>query len=174
MYATPSSTTAGNSSRPAERDAPHGLERRPQPDVDLRLRARRRRAVHRPLQLGTEDAHRHLAEVLEVLLHRASREPVCADRDVEVPPARYVDLCDAVDVGTGAAIPEMDERPTDARAVVAVDDGDDELRRLIPKRRVRQRPVEAERGPERRARALVPTPAGCETGHEQTGQKKLA
>jgi hypothetical protein len=99
---------------------------------------------------------------------------VCADGDVEVAPARNVDLCDAVGVGTSATIPEMDERPADARAVVSVDDGDDELRRLIPERRVRQRPVEGERRPEGGARGLVPTPAGCETGREQTGQKEWA
>jgi hypothetical protein len=99
---------------------------------------------------------------------------VCADRDVEVPPSRNPDLCDAVGVGTSAAIPEMDDGPSDTRAVVSVDDSDHELRRLVEKRRVRQRPVEAELWPEGRAGSLVPTPAGCEAGHEQTGQKKRA
>jgi hypothetical protein len=68
----------------------------------------------------------------------------------------------------------MDERAADARAVVSVDDRDDELRRLIPKRRVGQRAVEAEGGPEGRTRRLVPASARCEAGREQTGQKKRA
>jgi hypothetical protein len=85
-----------------------------------------------------------------------------------------VDLRDAVAVGARATVPEIDERATDARAAVSVDDGDDELRRLIAKRRVGQRAVEAEGGPEGRPRGLVATPAGCEAGHEQTGQKKWA
>jgi hypothetical protein len=68
----------------------------------------------------------------------------------------------------------MDERAADARAVVSVDDRDDELRRLIPKRRVGQRAVEAEGGPEGRPRVVVPAPARREAGREQACQKERA
>src|SRR5205823_5475435 len=49
----------------AERHVPDGLERRPEMDVHLRLRATGRGAVHTPLKAGAVDAHRDAAEAPE-------------------------------------------------------------------------------------------------------------
>src|SRR5207253_7748754 len=95
-------------------------------DVRLRLRATRRRAVHRPLQFGAIDADRGLAGALEVLGHGAAGEAPCSDRDVERPPPGYDDLCDAASIRLRAPAPQAHRRTPDARAAIAVDDGDDE------------------------------------------------
>jgi len=57
-----------------------------------------------------------------------------------------MDLGDAVPVRPAGAIPEADDRVRYPRAVVAVDDRDDEARRLIAQRALRERPVQAEAG----------------------------
>jgi hypothetical protein len=85
-----------------------------------------------------------------------------------------VDLRDTERVRAHAMVQEVDDGAPHARAVVAVDDRDDELRRLIAQRGARQRPLEAEGRPERRRGGLVPAPAGREPGHEQRSQKEQA
>jgi hypothetical protein len=74
-----------------------------------------------------------------------------------------------VQVGARTPVPQVDDRSTDARSVVAVDDGDDEPGGLKAQRRPRRRAMEAERGPERVRLRLVPAAAG---GGEPGQEKK--
>jgi len=79
-----------------------------------------------------------------------------------------VDLDDAVSVGACAPVPELHEGARHPRAAITVDDGDDERGGPISKRRSRRCAMEAERGPERVRRRLVPTAAGGgEAGQEK-------
>ena len=91
MYATPSSTTAGNSSSPPSGTAQIVLKGGRSADVHLRLRAGRRRAVHRPLQVRPVDPHRHPAEPRERLVHRPAGEALRAHGDVQVAAVRHAD-----------------------------------------------------------------------------------
>ena len=86
-------------------------ERRPQPDVRLRLRARRRRAVQRPLQLGPVDADRRLAA--------SCRTPRGRVR-VEKPLARTVDVQRRA--GSGRRISATPSRAVRARRSPELDE----------------------------------------------------
>ncbi len=144
---------------PAERHEPHALERRPQMDVHLRLRARERRAVHRPLQVRPIDAHGHETMGGERLVERARPEAACADGDVHALPVRDADDGLATPIRACCAMPQPHGRAAHARAAVTVDDGDDQLRR--PKGR--------EVAWRLRRRGMVDRPAAA-TGNEDRKQ----
>src|SRR5206468_2000531 len=67
-------------------EAPDEPERRPDPDVLLRLRALRRRAVERPLQARLVDPNRLRPALPEVGVDADSRVAACRDADTEPAP----------------------------------------------------------------------------------------
>ncbi len=116
----------------------------------LRLCARRRRAVQRPLQLRAVHADRHLARRLEVLPHGAGAEAGRTDRHPQPAPVRDDDGGDAVTPGPHAASPQPNGCATDAEVAVAVDD----------------RHLEAHRADDRQARRLA-----ADGGHRRRAER---
>jgi hypothetical protein len=113
-----------------ETAAPDKMERRTQVDRLGRLSPRRRRAVERPLQARLVDADGAVAVRLEVESNPGGRVAVRRDRDGE-PAPRRPDLTDTVPVGALALAADAHLCVAHAHAAVAVEDGDNELRRPI-------------------------------------------
>src|SRR5206468_6290198 len=80
--------------------------------------------------------------------HGAAGEAPCSDRDVEGPPPGHDDLCDAASIRLRAAAPQAHRSTPDARAAIAVDDGDDEPHGATDLGQRRPLSMERRRGPE--------------------------
>ena len=126
--------------------APDQLERRPDVDVGLRLRARLDGAVHRPLQLRLEDPHG---------VHRPVREPeallvlvvaAAVDGDGQAPAMRDLDPGDAVTVGAAGMACDLDEGSADTCAEVTVLDDHVHEGRLGERRRPERHRLRGGRG----------------------------